>query len=50
MMYTASSGRNQGAAAVTMVWEYIGKLVFNMLILVGTVKDSDHVVREMMGL
>ena len=41
---------NAGAAAVTMVWEYIGKLVFNMLILVGTVKASDHVVREMMGL
>ena len=41
---------NTGAAAVTMVWEYIGKLVFNMLILVGTVKASDHVVREMMGL
>ena len=41
---------NAGAAAVTMVWEYIGKLVFNMLILVGTVKASDHLVREMMGL
>ena len=41
---------NTSAAAVTMVWEYIGKLVFNMLILVGTVKASDHVVREMMGL
>ncbi|MCM1150036.1 MAG: hypothetical protein NC319_08160 [Butyricicoccus sp.] len=38
------------AAAVTMVWDYIGKLIFNMLILVGTIKASDHVVREMMGL
>ena len=38
------------ASAVTMVWKYIGELIFNMLILVGTVKISDRVVREMMGL
>lgn len=38
------------AAAVSMVWSYIGELVFNMLILVGTVKMADRVVREMMGL
>lgn len=38
------------AAAVTMVWSYIGELIFNMLVLVGTVKMSDRVVREMMGL
>ena len=38
------------AAAVTQVWEYIGELVFNMLVLVGTIKMSDRVVREMMGL
>lgn len=38
------------AAAASMVWSYIGELVFNMLILVGSVKMSDHVVREMMGL
>lgn len=39
-----------GAAPATMVWKYIGELIFNMLVLVGTVKTSDHVVREMMGL
>jgi FtsH-binding integral membrane protein len=39
-----------GAAAVTMVWSYIGELVFNMLVLVGTVKMADRMVREMMGL
>lgn len=39
-----------GAAAVTMVWKYIGELVFNMLVLVGTIKASDRIVREMMGL
>ena len=38
------------AAAVTQVWKYIGELIFNMLVLVGTVKIADRVVREMMGL
>ena len=37
-------------AAVTMVWNYVGELIFNMLILVGAVKMADRVVREMMGL
>ena len=41
---------NTGAAAVTMVWSYIGELVFNMLVLVGAVKMADRVVRDMMGL
>ncbi|BBK22819.1 hypothetical protein Aargi30884_17220 [Amedibacterium intestinale] len=38
------------AAAITQVWSYIGEIVFNMLVLVGAVKMSDRVVREMMGL
>ena len=38
------------AAAVSMVWSYIGELVFNMLVLVGAIKMADRVVREMMGL
>lgn len=38
------------AAAVTQVWSYIGQLAFNMLVLVGTVKMSDRIIREMMGL
>lgn len=41
---------NPADSAVTMVWKYIGELVFNMLILVGTIKASDRIVREMMGL
>ena len=41
---------NTSAAPVTMVWSYVAELVFNMLVLVGTVKVSDRVVREMMGL
>lgn len=40
----------EGASAVTMVWSYVGELVFNMLVLVGAVKMADRVVREMMGL
>lgn len=38
------------AAAVAMVWSYVGELIFNMLILVGSVKAADRIVREMMGL
>ena len=41
---------NPDAAAVTMVWSYIGELIFNMLVLVGAVKMSDRVLREMMVL
>ena len=37
-------------AAVTMVWAYVGELVFNMLVLVGTVKLADRVVHEMLGI
>ncbi len=37
-------------AAASMVWKYIGEIVFNMLILVGAVKMADRIVREMMGL
>ena len=33
---------NPDAAAVTMVWSYIGELVFNMLVLVGAVKMADR--------
>jgi hypothetical protein len=38
------------ASAVAQVWTYVGELLFNMLVLVGTIKLSDRVVREMMGL
>ena len=41
---------NPDAAAVTQVWAYIGELVYNMLVLVGSVKMSDRIIREMMGL
>lgn len=38
------------AAPTAMAWKYIGELIFNMLVLVGSVKMSDRIVREMMGL
>ena len=41
---------NPDAAAVTQVWSYIGELLFNMLVLVGSVKMSNRIIREMMGL
>lgn len=33
-----------------MVWSYMGELIFNLLVLTGTIKMADRVVREMFGL
>ncbi len=41
---------NPDAAVVTQVWVYIGEFLFNMLVLVGAVKMSDRIIREIMGL
>lgn len=41
---------NPTASAASMLWTYIGELIFNMLVLVGTIKMSDRIVKEMMGL
>jgi hypothetical protein len=38
------------AAAVTQVWSYVGELCFILLVLVGTVKMADRVVRESCGI
>ena len=38
------------ASAVSMVWAYVGELIFNLLVLTGAVKMSDRVVREMLGI
>lgn len=38
------------ATPVTMVWTYMGELIFNLLVLTGAVKMADRVVREMFGL
>lgn len=37
-------------AAATIVWNYIGEILFNMLVLVGAIKMSDRLIRELMGL
>ena len=41
---------DKDVAAATMVWKYVGELAFNMLVLVGMVKMSDHLVKEMLAL
>ena len=41
---------NASEPAATVVWTYLGELIFNMLVLVGSVKMSDRIVREMLGL
>lgn len=38
----------EGASPTTMVWTYMGELIFNLLVLVGSVKMADRVIREMM--
>lgn len=50
LFVTSQPSVNVGDSATTMVWKYIGEIIFNMLILVGTIKMSDRVVKEMMGI
>ena len=37
-------------APATIVWNYIGELVFHMSVLVGCIKMSDRLVHELMGI
>ena len=37
-------------SAVTAVWSYVGELIFNLLVLVGAVRMSDRIVKELLGL
>lgn len=37
-------------APATIVWNCIGELIFNKLVLVGCIKMSDRLIRELMGL
>ena len=46
---SGSSALDASLSAVTMVWEYIGQLVFNMLVLTGLVKGASRLVHEMLG-
>lgn len=33
---------------VTMIWKYLGEIIFNMLVLVGLIKGSDRIIKEML--
>lgn len=48
--FAASPSVLEGVSAVTMVWGYIAELIFNMLVLVGTIKIADRIVKEMAAL
>lgn len=54
LIFSAYMGSGSPAApsgsAVSMVWTYVAEMIFNMLVLVGLVKGSDRIVREMMSL
>ncbi|MDU4784402.1 MAG: hypothetical protein E6X92_01135 [Clostridiaceae bacterium] len=47
---SSSPAVDTSLSAVTMVWQYIGQLAFNMIILTGLVKGSSRLVREMFGI
>ena len=46
----ANPGFDDELSTAAMVRSYIGQAVGGMLILVGTIKMSDRIVKEMMGL
>ena len=37
-------------SAVQIVWNYVGEMIFNLLVLVGAVRMSERIVKEMLGL
>ena len=47
---SGSPAADASLPAVTMVWEYIGEMVFNMLVLTGLVRGASRITREMFGL
>jgi hypothetical protein len=38
------------ASAVMLVWDYVVELIFNLLVLLGTIKISERVTKELLGL
>lgn len=55
LIYTAFLSSSSPAVdpslpAATMAFQYIGQMVFNMLVLTGLVKGSDRIAKEMFGL
>ena len=54
IIFSAFSSTNTPAldtsiTTVTMIWKYIGEVIFNMLVLVGLIKGSDRIIKEMLG-
>ncbi len=47
---SAPASINENMSATNIVWSYVGETIFSMLILVGAIKMSDRVCKEMMGL
>ena len=41
---------DSSVSVVTSVWSYVGELIFNLLVLVGAVRMSDRIIKELMGL
>lgn len=50
MMAAAPPAVDPNVSAVTVVWSYVGELIFNLLVLVGAVRMSDRIIKELMGL
>ena len=50
VMATSPPAVNPNVSAVTAVWSYVGELIFNLLVLVGAVRMSDRIVKEILGL
>lgn len=49
--YAASApALDAGTSAQSMIFTYMGQLIFNMLVLVGTIRLADRLVRDMIGL
>ena len=50
VMATSPPVVDPNVSAVTAVWSYVGELIFNLLVLVGAVRMSDRIVKEILGL
>ena len=50
VMATSPPAVDPNVSAVTAVWSYVGELIFNLLVLVGAVRMSDRIVKELLGL
>ena len=50
VMAAAPPAVDPTVSAVTAVWSYVGELIFNLLVLVGAVRMSDRIVKEILGL